>query len=154
ASGSWDADKGTGEVNVWDADPASPNFRKEQPGFAAEGKGVACLAFSPDGRTLASGGADHKVILWNVEGGQKRHEIAAHQDVVRCLAFSPEGRTLASGGDDTRIRLWEPDSGKPRPLPELEGKQSAGGKPFESHTAAVTGLAFSPDGLSLASASA
>jgi WD40 repeat protein len=154
ASGSWDADRGSGEVKVWDADPTSPNFRKEQPGFAAEGKGATCLAFSPDGRTVASGGADHKVILWNVDGGQKRHEIAAHQDVVRCLAFSPEGRTLATGGDDTRIRLWEADGGKERQLPEPGGKDGAGGKPFEGHTAAVTGLAFSPDGLSLASASA
>ena len=99
-----------------------------------------------DGRQLPASGrrTDHKIILWDVESGQKKQEIAASKDIIRCLAFAPDGRTLASGGNDTFVRLWDPATGK-----ELMRKT-----PLDSHTAAVTALAFSPDGVTLASASA
>lgn len=64
------------------------------------------LAFSPDGRTLASaGGVDDTVRLWNPSTRTPREDLTAHTDAVDAVAFSPDGRTLASAGDDATVRL-------------------------------------------------
>jgi hypothetical protein len=69
---------------------------------------VACLAYSGDGRTLASGGGDGKLRFWDAGTGQPRGQpIDAHKGWVGCLAYSGDGRTLASGGDDGKLRLWK-----------------------------------------------
>ncbi|MGW7387067.1 WD40 repeat domain-containing protein [Streptomyces sp. NPDC054794] len=64
------------------------------------------VAFSPDGRTLASSGDDGVVRLWDVPTGHLRRTLTGHTNTVRSLAFSPDGRSLASAGDDKSIRLW------------------------------------------------
>ena len=66
------------------------------------------VAFTPDGKLLASGGADNLVKLWEVESGRCQHSLAGHTDHVRTVAWGPDGRTLASGSFDTTIRLWRP----------------------------------------------
>jgi WD40 repeat protein len=152
ASGSWDEAKGTGELKVWDLEPG-PKELTEKFNLQGHGKGVTCVAFSPDGRTLASGGADQKIILWDPATGKQQREIAAHRAVVRCLAFAPDGQKLASGGNDNLIHLWDAQTGKELPTTKPREKvlQVA---PLEGHTAPVLGLAFAADSLSLASASA
>src|ERR671915_573161 len=76
------------------------------------------MAFSPDGRILASGGHDSSVILWDPQRGQQLGEpLQMPGDVgVNSLAFSPDGRILASGGHDSSVILWDPqsESGKGR----------------------------------------
>src|SRR5271168_5660276 len=67
---------------------------------------VTSIAFSPDGRVLASGSFDRTIKLWDVSSGKEIGALPGHDGEVFSIAWSPDGRTLASGGNDSMVKLW------------------------------------------------
>jgi len=74
---------------------------------------VTSIQFSPDGKTLVSGGEDGTVRLWDVASGKELHRFEGHRDRVTCVAFAPDGRTVISSSGDSTALVW--DVTPPRP---------------------------------------
>ena len=67
---------------------------------------VSSVAYSPNGDTLAGGGANHIVRLWDADTGGPKRILEGHTEGVRSVAYSPDGSLLASGSEDGTILLW------------------------------------------------
>lgn len=103
---------------------------------------VSSVAFSPDGKQIASGSGDHTIRRWDALTGESVGEpMTGQEGDVNCVAFSPDGKQIILGSDDRTIRRWDANSGDPI------------GKPLRGHTELVWCVAFSPDGKQIASGS-
>jgi WD40 repeat protein len=141
---------------------------------------VIGIAYSPDGKLVASGGWDNLVRLWEAKTGKEVRRLEGHAKPIYGVAFSPDGKLLVSNGQENTIRVWDVAGGKQ--LRELSGHNSphsrfaftpdgkylvSGGenhqcilwdhrkgevvRRFEGHTQKVSGVHVSPDGKTLAS---
>src|SRR5215469_7322102 len=105
-------------------------------------RSVNSVAFSPNGKILASGGFDRTAQLWDVVTRRPLgYPIVTYTGVVDSVAFSPDGKILATGSDDDIFRLWD-----------VATRQEIG-PPTISDNGPVTSVAFSPDGTTLATSS-
>jgi tRNA A-37 threonylcarbamoyl transferase component Bud32 len=74
---------------------------------------IACIAVSPNGKVVATGGEDSVIRLWDAETMyEHRKPLTGHTGGITCLAFSPDSQQLLSGSSDNTVRLWEIDSGR------------------------------------------
>jgi WD40 repeat protein len=110
---------------------------KERAALVGHTDNVLSLAFSPDGQTLASGGMDRTVKLWDVKTGKQRATLRGHTGWVVCLAFCPDGKLLASADPEDTVRLWDMPPGRERDYRIKQAGQ-------------ILSVAFSPDGRTLA----
>ena len=69
--------------------------------------GVSCLAFSPDGQRIVSGGSDRLIILWDVQTGKLILTLRGHEGGVTGIAFSPDGRWFVSASADHTLKIWD-----------------------------------------------
>src|SRR5262249_52342060 len=122
------------ELRLWDVATGKEVHKLEGHGSTVKG-----LAFSPDGKTLASACGGCTARLWDVTTGKEDGRFRGHSHALAALGYSPDGKRLATAGDQT-IRLWDPATGEE--LRRLDG-----------HTGRVTAVAFAPDGKTLASGS-
>ncbi|THU76061.1 WD40 repeat-like protein, partial [Dendrothele bispora CBS 962.96] len=103
---------------------------------------VTSVAYSPDGRHMASGSDDHTVRIWDTQTGkQVGKSLQGHTKAVTSVAYSPDGKHVASGSNDHTIRIWNTQSKKQV------------GNSLQGHTGLITSVTYSPDGTHVASGS-
>ncbi|MFJ7158189.1 NB-ARC domain-containing protein [Streptomyces sp. NPDC101118] len=136
-AGDWiavgDAD---GAVCVWTGGPSGPGTWHPGPPLPGHAGTVLKLVVSPDGRTLASAGADGTVQVSDTGTWTRTHTLTGHEGAVRGVAFSPDGAWLASVGGDATVRVWEAATGRAVTALRTEGP--------------LSGCAWHPDGRDLA----
>ncbi len=130
AAGSFDH-----KVYLWDLAAAQPHFQT----LDEHTDEVYGVAYSPDGRWLATSDRKGTVLVRQAATGKVHRRLKGHRAMVHQVAFSPDSRTLATAAWDGTSRLWDVRSGRPQGV-------------LEHSVDKIYGLAFAPDGRTLATA--
>jgi WD40 repeat protein/serine/threonine protein kinase len=99
---------------------------------------VTAVAYSPDGKWIASGSLDNTIKIWDSQNGFEARSFNGHTGEVSCVAFVTGAKQIVSGSQDNTIKIWETQLDQPN---------------LKGHVRPVTGVAYSPDNTCLASAS-
>ncbi len=81
--------------------------------FSGHTSTLSAVAFSPDGRRIATVGHDRMLMISDLATGERLFSIVAHRDIVKTVAFTPDGRTIATAGNDDQLKFWHAASGQP-----------------------------------------
>lgn len=120
---------------IWDVDTG-----RELTVLTGHDEWVGCVAWSPDGRKLATASNDHTARIWNPDNGNELAVLRGHDDAVRAVQWSADGRQMVTGSEDRTVRIWDTESGVEIIVVGAHGK-------------GIEGVSWAPDGRRIASAS-
>ena len=118
-----------GHARLWESLKSILGWTDQPP----QDEEVRALAFSPDGKMLASGSEDKRVRVWNIEKRFKHATLTGHKEWITAVAFSTDGKTVASGDAGKVIKLWAVGTGRERAT-------------LRGHKNTINALTFAPDG--------
>jgi WD40 repeat protein len=137
----------SGLILFWDI-PRDQNAIRAPVIFQGHDGAVTTIAYSPDGRYLASGSSDNTAKLWNVANLSCLKTFAGHSSWVKSVCFSPSGKILASGSFDESVRLWDVEAAAAAAAAPVDGSCL---RNLSGRHHMILSLSFSPDGRTLAS---
>ena len=132
-------------MKVWDVGANSANYGSCVATLEGHSDLVFSVAYSPDGKYIASGSADKSVIVWDTESRSCVATLKGHSNVVSSVAYSPDGKYIASGSADNSVKVWGADANS--------ASYGTCVATLMSHSDRVRSVAYSPDGKYIASGS-